>query len=193
MDEIFEALVREGMARMRWSRKRAEQAARRYLRRADSGSADKARRMLGLVNQSAPKPRAKPTRNVRLVKAEEALALTPKPMNLEELLALNAAAKARRKATAKARRKVTATQRTKAKMPKLPKPPNAKKPKATKAKRPELVGDLAESSKPRRVKKKKRPLTPLQRLERRLGPDDGRRRGGTPFLQGGSPGLGRRS
>lgn len=37
------------------------------------------------------------------------------------------------------------------------------------------------------------PKTALQRLERALGPDDGRRRrGGSPVVQGGSPGLGRR-
>lgn len=37
------------------------------------------------------------------------------------------------------------------------------------------------------------PRTVLQRLERALGPDDGkRRRGGSPVVQGGSPGLGRR-
>ena len=37
------------------------------------------------------------------------------------------------------------------------------------------------------------PRTALQRLERALGPDDGkRRRGGSPVVQGGSPGLGRR-
>lgn len=39
-----------------------------------------------------------------------------------------------------------------------------------------------------------KPKTALQRLERALGPDDGkRRRGGSPVVQGGSPGLGRRS
>ncbi len=37
------------------------------------------------------------------------------------------------------------------------------------------------------------PRTARQRLERALGPDDGkRRRGGSPVVQGGSPGLGRR-
>lgn len=195
MDEVFEALVREGMARMRWSRKRAEQAARRYLKRADG--ADRAKLMRGLVNLSKPKPNPRPrkpkaTRTVRLVKAEEAAALAPKPMDLEELLALKAEAKVRRKATAKARRRARAAQLAKTKTSKSPMPLNSRKPKV-KAKGPELVGDLAASSKPRRAKKKKRPLTPLQRLERKLGPDDGRRRGGSPFVQGGSPGLGRRS
>ena len=39
-----------------------------------------------------------------------------------------------------------------------------------------------------------KPKTALQRLERAMGPDDGkRRRGGSPVVQGGSPGLGRRS
>ena len=37
------------------------------------------------------------------------------------------------------------------------------------------------------------PRTAMERLERALGPDDGRRRrGGSPVVQGGSPGLGRR-
>jgi hypothetical protein len=37
------------------------------------------------------------------------------------------------------------------------------------------------------------PRTALQRLERALGPDDGkRRRGGSPVVQGGSPGRGKR-
>lgn len=35
-----------------------------------------------------------------------------------------------------------------------------------------------------------RALTAKEKLERKLGPDDGVRRGGSPFLQGGSPGLG---
>lgn len=38
------------------------------------------------------------------------------------------------------------------------------------------------------------PRTDKERMERALGPDDGkRRRGGSPVVQGGSPGLGRRS
>jgi len=37
------------------------------------------------------------------------------------------------------------------------------------------------------------PRNAKERMERRLGPDDGvRRRGGSPFVQGGSPGLGKR-
>lgn len=37
------------------------------------------------------------------------------------------------------------------------------------------------------------PRTAMERLERALGPDDGRRRrGGSPVVQGGSPGLGKR-
>lgn len=37
------------------------------------------------------------------------------------------------------------------------------------------------------------PRTAKERIERALGPDDGRpRRGGSPVLQGGSPGLGKR-
>lgn len=39
-----------------------------------------------------------------------------------------------------------------------------------------------------------KPRTAKERIERVLGPDDGkRRRGGSPVVQGGSPGLGRRS
>jgi hypothetical protein len=38
-----------------------------------------------------------------------------------------------------------------------------------------------------------KPKTAKERMERALGPDNGvRRRGGSPVLQGGSPGLGRR-
>lgn len=40
-------------------------------------------------------------------------------------------------------------------------------------------------------KKGKKPLTVAQRIAKRLGPDDGRR-GGSPTVQGGSPGLGKR-
>lgn len=37
------------------------------------------------------------------------------------------------------------------------------------------------------------PRNAKERMERRLGPDEGeRRRGGSPFVQGGSPGLGKR-
>lgn len=39
-----------------------------------------------------------------------------------------------------------------------------------------------------------KPRTAKEKMERALGPDDGkRRRGGSPVVQGGSPGLGRRS
>jgi hypothetical protein len=38
---------------------------------------------------------------------------------------------------------------------------------------------------------KKKPLTTAQRIAKRLGPDDARY-GGNPFMQGGSPGLGKR-
>ena len=44
-----------------------------------------------------------------------------------------------------------------------------------------------------RIEARPAPKTALQRLERALGPDDGRRRrGGSLVVQGGSPGLGRR-
>lgn len=63
----------------------------------------------------------------------------------------------------------------------IPKP----KPKPTRAQ----IAKLPPADPPR-----PKPRTALQRLERALGPDDGkRRRGGSPVVQGGSPGLGRRS
>lgn len=36
------------------------------------------------------------------------------------------------------------------------------------------------------------PRTAKERMEQKLGPDDGRRRGGRPTVQGGGPGLGKR-
>lgn len=176
MDEVFEGLVREGMARMRWSRKRAEQAARRYLKR--EGNAEKAQRMLGRVRpRSAGPTKRKAVPRRRLLKAGEAAAIAPKQLDVEEVLAMKEAAKKR--------------PRIKAKRPLKSKP---KKRQAAKklTKEPELVGDLAAQTKPKKPKAKKRPLTPAQRLRRAVGPDDGRRRGGSPFLQGGSPSLGRR-
>jgi hypothetical protein len=35
-------------------------------------------------------------------------------------------------------------------------------------------------------------ITPAQKIAKRFGPDNGRQRGGSPFLQGGAPGLGKR-
>lgn len=39
---------------------------------------------------------------------------------------------------------------------------------------------------------RKEPTTAKERMEQRLGPDDGRRCRGSPTVQGGSPGLGKR-
>ena len=67
------------------------------------------------------------------------------------------------------------------------KPPKAKTKKPIKLSRAEIA------KLPPVVPPRPAPKTPLQRLERALGPDDGkRRRGGSPMMQGGSPGLGRR-
>ena len=63
----------------------------------------------------------------------------------------------------------------------VPKP----KPPLTRAQ----IAKLPPADPPRR-----KPRTAKERMERALGPDDGkRRRGGSPVVQGGSPGLGRRS
>lgn len=185
MDELFEGLIREGMARMRWSRKRAEQAAQRYLKR--TSDTEKVKRMLGA--SASAKTETRPAARVRVVKASDAAVSrsVSKPADWDALLAL--------KAEAKRRRDLKALQMLGAKPPK-PLKAKRKKPKvrAKSAERPQMVGDLAAAtSKSNLRKKKKRPLTPLQRLNRALGPDDGRRRGGSPFVQGGSPGLGRRS
>lgn len=65
MDEVFEGLVREGMARMRWSRKKAEQVAHRYLKRRGAAKAK-----AGLVALAEPGAVAfKPAPKIRVVKA----------------------------------------------------------------------------------------------------------------------------
>lgn len=78
-----------------------------------------------------------------------------------------------------------------------PKPLEKKVPGKTKLRKnrfkPPTKMTKAEIAKLPPVDAKPPPKTALQRLERALGPDDGRRRrGGSPVVQGGSPGLGRR-
>lgn len=161
MDEVFEGLVREGMARMRWSRKKAEQVAHRYLKRRGAAKAK-----AGLVALAEPGAVVvKPAPKIRVVKAKPKVRPVPAP---EEAVELNAAQT--KKALDKRLRK---------------------KVKKARAKQAAVAAAIAQPA-ATRVKPKKKPLTQLQRLERALGPDDGRRRGGSPFLQGGSPGLGRR-
>lgn len=163
MDEVFEGLVREGMVRMRWTRKRAERAAHRYLKR---GGVGKAKAALVSLNGLGSAP-AKPARKIRVVKA------TAKP-------------KVRPVVTPEEAAKLKAAQTKKALDKRL-----RKKVKKARANQAGVVAAITQPA-TKRVKAKKKPLTPLQRLERAMGPDDGRRRGGSPFLQGGSPGLGRR-
>lgn len=78
-----------------------------------------------------------------------------------------------------------------------PKPLEKKVPGKTKLPKnrfkPSTKMSKAEIAKLPSVDARPAPKTALQRLERALGPDDGRRRrGGSPVVQGGSPGLGRR-
>jgi len=78
-----------------------------------------------------------------------------------------------------------------------PKPLEKKVPGKTKLPKnrfkPSTKMSKAEIAKLPSVDTRPAPKTALQRLERALGPDDGRRRrGGSPVVQGGSPGLGRR-
>lgn len=73
-----------------------------------------------------------------------------------------------------------------------PKVPGKQKPLKKKHK-PKVKLTKAEIAKLPPVNQRPAPRTALQRLERALGPDDGRRRrGGSPVVQGGSPGLGKR-
>lgn len=167
MDKVFEALVKEGMARMRWSRKRAEQAAKRYLKRTGKQTTTKPVPRHGGSSVSAEM--SVPT--TRLFKARDAVAR--QAFGTSELLVMEAPVKQQR-----------------AKKAKPTKPRKATKPKKTK--RPEMAGDLAAMPKAKRPVKK-RTATALEKLERAMGPDNGRRRGGTVFLQGGSPGLGKRN
>jgi len=78
-----------------------------------------------------------------------------------------------------------------------PKPLEKKVPGKTKLRKnrfkPSTKMTKAEIAKLPPVDARPAPKTALQRLERALGPDDGRRRrGGSPVMQGGSPGVGRR-
>lgn len=164
MDEVFEGLVREGMARMRWSRKKAEQAAHRYLKRR---GAAKAKAILVALDKPGSAP-AKPAPKIRVVKAPAKP--KPRPVVAPTEPADLTAAKAKKALNKLLRKKV----------------------KKARAKQAAVAATILESASKKRAKPKKKPLTPLQRLERAVGPDNGRRRGGSPFLQGGSPGLGRR-
>lgn len=163
MDEVFEGLVREGMARMRWSRKKAEQVAHRYLKR--RGTAMAKAGLASLRDNGAPVVRPAP--QIRVVKAN----IKPKerPVPTPDEVAELKAARSKKAVAKKLRKKV----------------------KKARAKQAAVAAAIAQQA-AKRGKPKKKPLTPLQRLERAVGPDDGRRRGGSPFLQGGSPGLGRR-
>ena len=164
MDEVFEGLVREGMARMRWTRKKAEQAAHRYLKQ---GGVAKAKAALGALDTPGAAP-AKPAPKIRVVKASAKP--KPRPVVAPAEPADLKAAKAKKALNKLLRKKV----------------------KKARAKQAAVVAAILESTTQKRVKPKKKPLTPLQLLEQAVGPDNGRRRGGSPFLQGGSPGLGRR-
>lgn len=161
MDEVFEGLVREGMARMRWSRKKAEQVAHRYLKRR---GAVKAKAGLVAVAEAGAVA-VRPATKIRVVKPR------PKP---RPVLASKDAAELKGAQTKNALDKRL-----------------RKKVKKARAKQAAVVAEITQSA-AKHAKPKKKPLTPLQRLERAVGPDNGRRRGGSPFLQGGSPGLGRR-
>jgi hypothetical protein len=60
--------------------------------------------------------------------------------------------------------------------------------------KPDKTKGASERKKKRTKAKRaaKVPLTAKQKIARHFGRDDGRPRGGTPFLQGGAPGLGKR-
>ncbi|MFC3716320.1 hypothetical protein ACFONC_09155 [Luteimonas soli] len=163
MDELFESLVREGMARMRWTRKRAEAQANRYLKRAGAG---KAKAAIGVLKKGAL-PAARPAPKIRVVKPRSKA--KARPSAPDPKLAESSTRPAQKAVEKQLRKKV----------------------KKARAKQAAVAAAIAKPA-AKRTKPKKKQLTPLQRLERALGPDDGRRRGGSPFLQGGSPGLGRR-
>jgi hypothetical protein len=66
-------------------------------------------------------------------------------------------------------------------------------PPASQAKSKQAKGASARKKKRTKAKRiAKVPLTAKQKIARRFGPDDGRPRGGAPFVQGGAPGLGKR-
>lgn len=66
-------------------------------------------------------------------------------------------------------------------------------PPANQAKAKQAKGASARKMKRTKAKRiAKVPLTAKQKIALRFGPDDSRPRVGTPFLQGGAPGLGKR-
>ena len=130
MSELYERVVREAMQRLRWTRKKAEHAATKLLKRT--------------------KPQVVATKLDTLDLSRE----LPKPKKLHKPGKVTKA-----KNQPKSKRALT-----RAEIAKLP-PVNPPRPPPRDAK---------------------------GRLERALGPDDGRRRGGSPTVQGGSPGLGKR-
>lgn len=151
------------MRRFRWTRKKAEAAARKYMRR--GGQAGFARmdpsKLARQDNAEAASVEEKP--RVKVFKPSD---VKPKaPVDMRKI----AAAKADYKERMKAAKKV-AKERAQA---------------ATKAAR--AKAEIEAKAPP-----KQKILTPKQKLDRAVGPDDGIRRGGRIFLQGGSPGLGRR-
>lgn len=165
--EVLERLVQEGMARMRWTRKRAEVAAKRYLNRlGKKATLDAILDRIERLNQPREPAKVQRTPKKRVIKKQlDAKIAAPTPLTIDV-----AAVRATKKAK-KARKK-----RKKAGWV----PPS----KMT----PEAIAKLP--SKPLAPK----PRTAKERLERAMGPDDGRRsRGRGWLLQGGSPGLGRRS
>ena len=164
MDELFESLVWEGMARMRWTRKRAEAQANRYLKRAGAG---KAKAAMGALKKGALPAPIRPAPKIRVVKPRSKA--KAQPSTLGPKLAQPSTTPAQKALEKRLRKKV----------------------KKARAKQAAVAAAIVKPA-TKRTKPKKKRLTPLQRLERALGPDDGRRRGGNPFLQGGSPGLGRR-
>ena len=132
--ELYERIVRKAMERLRWTRKKAETAATKLMKR--MGPQASAKALVGRLDAiDPPKESPKPKRNTSVAKK-----------------------------LAKSQR-VPGRPLTRAQIAKLP-PVDPARPA---------------------------PRTALERLESALGRDDGRRlRGGSPVVQGGSPGLGRR-
>ena len=157
--EVLERLVQEGMARMRWTRKRAEAAAKRYLnglgKKASPGA------ILDRIERLNPprEPKLKRTPKKRVIKKRlDTQTVAPTPLTID----------------------VAAVQ-------------TAKKAKKAKQKHKKMAREAIAKLAPANPVPRK-PRTAKERLERALGPDDGRpRRGRGWLLQGGSPGLGRRS
>lgn len=145
---------------MRWTRKKAEAAAKHYLNRLGK-KANPGAILDRIERLNPPREPTKPTRvpKKRVVKKQlVARAAAPAPLTIDA-----AAVKA------------------------------VKQAKKAKRKRKKLAREaLAKLQPTTPVPRKSR--TPKERLERAMGPDDGRpRRGRGWLLQGGSPGLGRRS